>query len=573
MKKLLRFLKKYRKESILAPFFKMLEASFELLVPLVMAQVIDIGMANGDIPYILERGLFLLGLALIGYAASVTAQYFSAKAAVGFATELRSALFKHVERISFSETDKIGQETLITRLTSDVAQLQTGVNLTLRLLMRSPFIVFGAMVMAFVVDKKAALVFAVAIPLLSIVVFGIMLAGIPLYKKVQGRLEKLVLKTGENVKGSRVIRAFAGEEKEITGFKEENTLFCKIGVYTGKIAAIMNPVTYVIVNAALIVLIYTGAIHVDEGTLTQGELIALTNYMSQILIELIKLANLIINITKSFASANRISEILDLEVTSNETGNAEKVKGSASVEFDNVSLNYNGSAEPALKKISFKVSPGMKVGIIGGTGSGKTSIVRLIPGFYKPSSGNIMINGVSINKYSAEELKQMVGYVPQKAMLFSGTVKENVMWGKENATDDEVVESLRKASALDFVMAKERGLEAVVQSGASNFSGGQKQRLTIARALIRHPSILIFDDSFSALDMATEAELKKELSKIDDTTMFIISQRTSSVKDTDMILVVDEGMIVGAGTHEELLSKCSLYREIYDSQERTGENL
>ncbi len=582
MKKLLVYLKDYKKESVLGPLFKLLEASFELIVPLVMAAIIDTGVASGDRPYIMKMCLVLVLLALIGLVCSVTAQFFAAKAAVGCATGLRHALFAHIESLSYSEMDTVGTSTLITRMTSDVNQVQNGVNLVLRLFLRSPFIVFGAMIMAFTIDVKAALVFVVTIPLLSIVVFGIMLISIPLYKKVQAALDRVLGITRENLTGSRVIRAFNKEEDEIEDFHDKNDALTKIQLYVGKISALMNPMTYIIVNGATIVLVWTGAIQVNDGVISQGEVIALVNYMSQILVELVKLANLIININKSVACGNRIQKILEMEPSiKRESGVTEKSfsqeecqsgEDASAVAFSHVGLVYAGSTEESLTDIDFVAQKGETIGIIGGTGSGKSSVVNLIPRFYEVTSGQVMVDGRDVKEYSLEELREKIGVVPQKAVLFKGTIRENLQWGNPQASEEEMMEALSIAQAKEFVDAKEGGLDYMVGQGGKNLSGGQRQRLTIARALVKKPEILILDDSASALDYATDAKLRTAIAAMSQQmTVFIVSQRAASLQHADKIIVLDDGEMVGMGTHHELLGSCEVYQEIYDSQfKRTG---
>lgn len=579
MGKLLKYLKDYKKETVLAPLFKMLEASFELLVPLVVAAMIDVGIAGNDKPFIVRMSLLMVVLGIIGLVCAITAQYFSAKAAVGFATKLRYSLFAHIQKLSFSEIDTIGSATLITRMTSDINQVQSGVNLVLRLFLRSPFIVFGAMVMAFTVDVKAALIFVVTIPLLSIVVFGIMLISIPLYKKVQERLDAVLGITRENLSGARVIRAFHREKEEQELFDNRNHSLTQMQNFVGKISAFMNPVTYVIINGALIALLYTGAVQVDTGILTQGEVVALVNYMSQILVELVKLANLIITVTKAVACGNRIQSVFEIENSQKVEENcAESEDGAAVVEFKNVSLTYQNAGDKSLTDISFKVNKGETIGIIGGTGSGKTSLIHLIPRFYDATEGQVLIHGKDVRSYSITELRSKVGIVLQKSVLFAGTVRENLCWGKEGATDEELWEALSVAQATEVVKGKEGELDAAVTQGGKNFSGGQKQRLAIARALVRKPEILILDDSASALDYATDARLRKAIrDKEESLAVFIVSQRTSSIRHADKIIVLEDGEAVGMGTHEELLENCQVYKEIYDSQyqgskEQTSEN-
>lgn len=572
MKKLLVYLKDYKKESILGPLFKLLEASFELIVPLVMATIIDAGVKNADKAYIMKMCLVLVLLAVIGLTCSITAQYFAAKAAVGFSTKLRHALFEHIESLSFAEMDEVGTSTLMTRMTSDVNQVQNGVNLFLRLLLRSPFIVFGAMIMAFTVDVKAALVFVVAIPLLSIVVFGIMLVSIPLFKKVQGALDGVLGITRENLTGSRVIRAFNKEETEIGKFNEKNDALTKIQLYVGRISALMNPVTFVIVNMATLVLIWKGAIRVDNGFITQGEVVALVNYMSQILVELVKLANLIININKSIACGNRIQTILELQpsVTDEKAISAQNnssMDSSYAVEFDHVGLAYGKVQEEALTDIHFSVKKGQTIGIIGGTGSGKSSVVNLIPRFYNVTSGSVKVNGKDVREYTLSDLRSKVGTVLQKAVLFKGTIRENLQWGNPDATEEEMQQALAVAQAKEFVDTKEGGLDYEIEQGGKNLSGGQRQRLTIARAVVKKPEILILDDSASALDFATDAKLRMAIREMEgEMTVFIVSQRAASLQYADQIIVLDDGHIAGMGTHQELLQNCEVYQEIYCSQ-------
>lgn len=578
MRKLLVYLRDYKKESVLAPLFKLLEASFELIVPLVMAAIIDQGIAQGDKPYILKMCLALVALALIGLVCSITAQFFAAKAAVGFATKLRHALFEHIEQLSFSEMDQVGTSTLITRITSDINQVQSGVNLVLRLFLRSPFIVFGAMIMAFTIDVKAALIFVVAIPLLSIVVFGIMVVSIPLYRKVQAGLDKVLGITRENLTGARVIRAFNKQSDEIEKFTEDNEILTRMQMFVGRISALMNPVTYIIINGATIVLIWTGAVRVDGGILTQGEVVALVNYMSQILVELIKLANLIINITKSIACGNRIESIMELEssiVEQTPADFAEKLKAGEEQEtivaFKNVGLAYQGAEEEALTDIEFEVKRGQTIGIIGGTGSGKSSVVNLIPRFYDVTRGQVLLHGIDVKEYPVSYLREIVGMVLQKAVLFKGSIRENLMWGNEQATDEEMMEALRIAQAKEIVEGKEGGLAYEIEQGGKNLSGGQRQRLTIARAIVKKPEILILDDSASALDFATDAKLRAAIREMKDTTVFIVSQRASSIQYADQIIVMEDGEMAGIGTHEELLANCEIYQEIYYSQFKRDE--
>ena len=572
MKKLLIYMKEYRKESLLAPLFKMLEASFELFIPLVVAAMIDVGIGTGQGSYIVKMSLLMVVLGVIGLICAVTAQYFSAKAAVGFATKLRHVLFAHVQGMSFSEIDQIGTSTLITRMTSDINQVQSGVNLVLRLFLRSPFIVFGAMIMAFTIDVKSAWIFVVTIPLLSVVVFGIMLISIPLYKKVQGRLDMVLGITRENLTGVRVIRAFHREQEEEKRFQEGNDTLTDMQNFVGRITAFMNPVTYIMINGALLVLLYTGAVRVDSGILTQGQVVALVNYMSQILVELVKLANLIITVTKAVACGNRIQSVLEIENSQDknelsESGESVQEKESPVVEFQNVSLTYKNAGDKSLSNISFTAKEGETIGIIGGTGSGKTSLVHLIPRFYDATEGRVLIEGKDVRSYEIAELRKKVGIVLQKAVLFGGTLRENLLWGKENATEEELQEALQIAQAAEVVAGKEKKLEEMVSQGGKNFSGGQRQRLTIARALVRKPKILILDDSSSALDYATDAKLRSAIREMKEKpVVFIVSQRTASIRHADKIIVLDEGEAVGMGTHTELLKNCQVYREIYESQ-------
>ena len=578
MKKLLVYLKDYKKESVLGPLFKLLEATFELIVPLVMAAIIDTGVATGDKSYIMKMCMVLVLLAVIGLTCSITAQYFAAKAAVGFATKLRHALFAHIESLSFTEMDTVGTATLITRMTSDVNQVQNGVNLVLRLFLRSPFIVFGAMVMAFTIDVKAALVFVVTIPLLSIIVFGIMLISIPLYKKVQSALDKVLGITRENLTGSRVIRAFNKEDDEKVHFNENNDLLTRAQIYVGKISALMNPLTYVIINGAIVVLVWTGAVRVDNGYITQGEVVALINYMSQILVELVKLANLIININKSIACGNRIQSIFEMQpsITDGSGQKVDKVRTDTAdrseeaeyvVEFSHVGLTYAGAGDESLTDIDFKVKKGETIGIIGGTGSGKSSVVNLIPRFYDVTSGFIKVDGKDVKDYPLEELRGKIGTVLQKAVLFHGTIRENLKWGNPDATEEDLNRAITVAQAKEFIDNKEGRLDFEIEQGGKNLSGGQRQRLTIARAVVKKPEILILDDSASALDFATDAALRKAIREMEgETTVFIVSQRAASIQHADRIVVLDDGKIVGLGTSEELLESCEVYQEIYNSQ-------
>lgn len=573
MKRLMMYLKDYKKESILAPLFKLLEAFFELLVPLVMANIIDYGISNRNMGYIGKMGLVLLLLGVVGLASSITAQFFAAKAAVGFSTKLRQALFDHIEDLSFTDIDKAGTSTMITRMTSDVNQVQSGINMTLRLFLRSPIIVFGAMIMAFTIDVKCALIFVVAIPLLSIVVFGIILSTIPMYKKVQSRLDQVLGITRENLTGVRVIRAFHQEAKEEERFRENNEALSAMQIFVGKISACMNPVTYIIVNGAIIALIYTGAVQVNIGNLSQGEVVAIINYMNQILVELVKLANLIVTMTKALACAERVASVFDIGADAAYVGAqnqklADKVDKSAPfLDFKHVSLTYQGAGAPTLQDMNFTVNRGDTVGIIGGTGSGKTSLVNLIPGFYPATEGEILLEGRDIRTMSDEELRGRIGVVPQKAVLFKGTIRSNLQWGKPDAAEEEMWKALELAQASEVVDGKPGKLDATVAQNGKNFSGGQRQRLTIARALVRNPEILILDDSASALDYATDAKLRAAIRTLEDkTTTFIVSQRASTIRHADKIIVLDDGEIAGVGTHDELLKDCTVYQEIYYSQ-------
>lgn len=565
MKDLIKYLRHYIKESILAPLFKMLEASFELFVPLVMAAIIDTGIKNSDKPYIFKMGMVLVGLAIVGFISALTAQYFAAKAAVGFGKELRGDLYRHINTLSYSEIDKIGTSTLITRLTADVNQMQTAVNLFLRLFLRSPFIVIGAVVMAFTVDPKTAIIFAVSIPLLAVVVFGIMFYSVPIYKKVQNRLDSVMRMTRENLSGVRVIRAFNHEQREIEDFDKCSEELKDMQLYGGKISAYLNPITYVIVNLSIVLIIYVGGLRVDTGRLTQGEVISLINYMSQVLVELIKLSNLIINLTKSVACGNRINDVFKIKPSIND-GSGIKTENDTAVEFDHVSATYAGSNEKSLDSLTLNVPRGSTVGIIGATGSGKTTLINLIPRFYDVSGGSLKVNGTDVRNYNGDELRKLVGVVPQKAALVSGTVRDNMKWGKPDATDEEINAALKTAQALDFVDEK-NGLDSKILQGGKNLSGGQIQRLTIARALVRKPEILILDDSSSALDFATDAALRRAIkSDTDNMTVFIVSQRFSTIKNADMIIVLDDGRVCGIGKHDELFESCEEYRDICESQ-------
>ena len=567
MRKLLRFLKDYKKESILSPLFKLLEASFELFVPLVMAAIIDTGIGNKDGGFILKMCGILILLAIVGLTCSITAQYFAAKAAVGFATKVRHALFDHIQKLSYTEMDTAGTDTMITRMTSDINQVQSGVNLVLRLFLRSPFIVFGAMVMAFTVDVKAALIFVVTIPVLSVVVFGIMIITIPLFRRVQASLDKVLGVTRENLTGSRVIRAFNKEQEEIADFDESNERLTDVQLFVGKISALMNPLTYIIINVALVILIWTGAIQVNIGKISQGEVVALVNYMSQILVELVKLANLIITVTKAIACGNRVQSIFEMETSMVDGNGSKKEDTGYTVEFRNVSMRYKGAGADTLTGIDFKAKPGDTIGIIGGTGSGKSSVVNLIPRFYDVTEGQVMVDGMDVREYKITDLRDKIGIVPQKAVLFAGTVRSNLAWGKEDATEEEMQQALSVAQAAEVVDKKDGKLDAEVEQGGKNFSGGQKQRLTIARALVKQPEILIMDDSSSALDYATDAKLRQAIHNMPNRpTVFIVSQRAASIMYADKIIVLDDGTVAGTGTHEELLKDCSVYQEIYYSQ-------
>ena len=577
MKTLLAYLKGYKKESILAPLFKMLEASFELFVPLVMAAIIDVGIANQDKPYIVKMCFVLIALGIIGLVCSITAQYFAAKAATGVGTGIRHGLFEHIQKFTFTEMDQLGTSTLITRMTSDINQIQSGVNLVLRLFLRSPFIVFGAMIMAFTVDVKAALVFVVTIPLLSLIVFGIMLVTMPMYKKVQADLDQVLLATRENLTGARVIRAFNKEEDETKRFENANQILTDAQKYVGRISGMMNPLTYIIVNGAIIALIYVGAVRVDIGDLTQGQVVALINYMSQILVELVKLANLIISVTKAAACLNRVESVLAVKPDMNEGDVRWKSNSSEAdrdlknkipvVEFSHVSLTYKGTSDTSLSDINFCAKKGQTIGIIGGTGSGKSSLVNLIPRFYDATDGTVKINGRDIKEYQTENLREHIGVVLQKAVRFKGSIADNLRWGKEDATEQEMYEALDISQAREFVDTKQGGLEFQIEQGGRNLSGGQKQRMTIARALVRKPEILILDDSASALDFATDAALRKSIKEMkNQPTVFIVSQRAASIQYADQIIVLDDGAMAGIGTHEELLKDCPVYQEIYYSQ-------
>ncbi len=572
MRKLLKYLKHYKLQSVLAPLFKLLEALFELFVPLVVSAIIDNGINGGaGASYVIYACLILVALGVIGLISAVSAQYFAAKAAVGFSKELRHDLFSKMQSLSYSQIDGLGTGKMITRMTSDVNQLQSGVNLVLRLFMRSPFIVFGAMIMAFIVDPSGVSggVFGVSIAVLCVIVFGIMLASIPLYKKVQGKLDRVTTATRETLTGARVLRAFCKEEDEISEYNKKNGELTKVQLFVGKISALMNPLTYAVINAAIIVLLYVGAIKIDGGTLTQGQVVSLYNYMSQILVELIKLANLIITVTKSFACAGRITEILDMKtelIHGGKTAPAAE-KSVPFIEYKNVSVNYGNAQINALEDVSFSVERGQTVGIIGGTGAGKTTLVNVLPHFYDVRKGQVLIDGVNVNVIGDEKLRDKCGIVPQRAVLFKGTIRENMQWGKNDASEEEISEAVAAAQAADVIYSKDGGLDEPVEQGGKNFSGGQRQRLTIARALVKRPEILIFDDSASALDYATDANLRKSIKNLDyKPTVFIVSQRTSSIRHADKIIVLDGGKMVGIGTHEELLKSCEVYREINNSQ-------
>lgn len=572
MKKLLVYLKKYTKESILAPLFKMLEASFELLIPLVVKEIVDVGIATGDRNYVVKMCLVMVALGLIGLVCAVTAQFYSAKAAVGFATGLRHSLFEHMQKLSYSQIDKVGTSTMVTRMTSDVNQVQNGVNMVLRLFLRSPFIVFGAMIMAFTIDVKSALIFAVVIPLLSLVVFGVMKWTIPLFKQVQKNLDKVTGTTRGNLTGVRVIRAFHMEEEEVKDFGESNQAHTDMQIHVGKISAITNPFTYVIVNVGLVALLWTGATQVQVGILTQGAVMALVNYISQILVELIKLANLIVLVNKALACANRIQAVLDMEPDMEREKGATTCSGVHKeapylMEFNHVSMTYPGAGDESLTDVNLKVKKGQTIGVIGGTGSGKTTLVNLIPRFYEITKGVLLVDGKPIGEHSLDALRDRIGVVPQKAVLFKGTIKDNLTMGKADATLQEIEKALEIAQAKEIVDGKPDGLMTQITQGGKNLSGGQRQRLTIARALVRQPEILILDDSASALDYATDAKLRASLKTLDyNPTVFIVSQRASSLMHADQIVVLDDGEVKGVGTHEELLSDCEVYQEIYYSQ-------
>lgn len=566
LKKLFVYLKGYIKECILGPLFKLLEALFELFVPLVVASIIDKGITAGDQSYVIRMCLLLVVLALIGLTCSITAQYFAAKAAIGFSTRMRHALLKHIQSLSFADLDKLGTSTLITRMTGDINQVQSGINLGLRLLLRSPFIVFGSMIMAFTIDSHIALIFAGVILVLLVIVFGIMLLSMPMYRKVQGNLDGITSTTRENLNGVRVIRAFCLEEEEKIKFSEKNNQLTASQEKVGKLSALLNPVTYTVINIALILLIRSGAIRVDSGILTQGQVIALYNYMGQILVELIKMANLIISLTKAAACGSRISSVMEVQ-NSQKDGTQSPVRGNGMISFRNVTLRYQDTGDAALEDLNFEILPGQTVGVIGGTGSGKSSLISLIPRYYDTSEGSVCLDGIDVNDYHLDSLRSRIGVVPQKALLFKGTIRSNLLWGNPDATDTQLRNALEIAQASDILSSKALGLDEPVEQDGRNFSGGQKQRLTIARALVRNPEILILDDSASALDFATDAALRKAIrQRSGSMTTIIVSQRTSSVRYTDQILVLDDGKLVGAGTHDELLQSCPIYKEIHQSQ-------
>ena len=568
MKKITVYLKDYISESILAPSFKLLEALMDLFVPLLVAYIINEGIAKNNQFVIVRCFIYLIALAVLGMLFSFTAQWFAAKASVGFAGKLRQALFDHIQSLSYRQLDTLGTDTLITRMTSDINQMQTGLNLALRLLLRSPFIVFGAMIMAFTIDVKSAMVFAITIPILCLVVFGIMLVSIPLFEKVQIALDKLLGKTRENLTGVRVIRAFCREEEEIKDFDEKSSILTKLNEYVGRLSAAMNPLTYIIINAATIVLIYIGALRVESGILRQGDVVALYNYMAQIIVELIKLASLIITINKSLACGRRVEKIMEIDADMKyEDVLRKKEDDKYAVVFNDVSFRYEGASAETVEDLDFKVKKGQTVGIIGGTGCGKSTLVNLIPRFYDAEKGSIEVNGINVKEYPKDMLLDKIGIVPQKAVLFAGTIRDNLRWGNENASDEEIYEALKIAQAMEIVEGKEKKLDEWVEQNGRNLSGGQRQRLTIARALLKKPQILIMDDSASALDFATDLRLRQAISTLkNNLTVFIVSQRTTSVRNADLILVMDDGKIVGKGKHEELLKDCEVYQEIYYSQ-------
>lgn len=570
MRPVLRYLRRYKLECFLAPFFKLLEACFDLFVPIVVKSIIDIGIANSDNSYVINGCLVLVALGIIGLICAVTAQYFAARAAVGCATGLRHSVFSHLQRLSYTETDKLGRSSMITRMTSDINQVQTGVNMTLRLFLRSPIIVFGAMIMAYVITPISTPIFASVIAVLTVIVFTIILASIPIYKNVQSKLDRVTSVTRQNLGGVRVIRAFNLEDREYDEMMNANNTHTDIQRFAGRISALMNPLTFVVVNLGIIAIVYTTSFEIDAGNLTKGDLFALYNYMSQILVELVKLANTIVTVTKAVACGHRVEAVLNtpagMEVNENADA-ADTCEEDLAVEFKNVTLKYIGNSEPSLNELSFKVKKGMTVGIIGGTGSGKTSLVNLIPRFYDAENGEIRVFGRNVNTYNVDTLREQIGIVPQRAVLFKGTVRSNILWGRSDASDEEILSALEVAQARDFVEDNDSGLDATVEQFGRNFSGGQRQRLTIARAVVRKAPILIFDDSASALDFATEAKLRGAIKNLDyNPTVFIVSQRTSSISHADMIIVLDEGRAVGIGTHEELLDTCDVYKEIYESQ-------
>jgi ATP-binding cassette subfamily B multidrug efflux pump len=577
MKRLFCYLKDYKKESVLGPLFKLFEALLDLIVPLIMAQIIDVGINQngGDIPYIVWMCFLMVAIGIFGLVSSITAQYFAAKASVGFATKIRTAVFSHIQKLSFTELDTIGTSTMITRLTSDINQVQTAVNIALRLLLRSPFIVAGAIILAFTIDFNSAIVFIGVTILLAAVTFGIMLTGIPMYKKVQSWLDKVLLHTRENLTGVRVIRALGREDDEIKQFDSDNQSLMKMQMFVSRFASLLNPLTYVIVNAGIVVLLYSGAIKIDSGYLTQGALIALINYMSQILVELVKFANMIISMTKGFACAARVADILDIAPSMSDSAKSlPEPVGDEAIKFNNVSLAYFRSGESSLKDISFSIRRGQTLGVIGGTGSGKTSLVHLIPRFYDATKGAVEIFGVPVRDYPISALREKIAIVMQKAVLFRGTIRENLLWGNENATDEQLMNAIRAAQATDIIERKEHGLDEMIEQGGKNLSGGQKQRLSIARALVKNPEILILDDSASALDFATDAALRKSIRELEDKmTVVIVSQRASSIQHADLILVLDDGELVGSGAHSELLESCEVYKEIYESQYKKAEEL
>ena len=573
---MLRYLSGYKRESVLAPLFKMLEATFDLFVPLVMADIVNVGIAAHDFRYILVRCGILLLLAFVGLVCSLTAQYFSAKAAVGYSTGLRHALFEHIQRLSFTEMDTMGTSTLITRMTSDVNQVQSGLNLFLRLFLRSPFVVLGAMIMAFTVNFRAALIFVVAIPLLSVVVFGVMVITRPLYKSVQTRLDRVLGLTRENLTGVRVVRAFDKEKSEVDRFEDANELLTQMQLHVGHISALMNPLTYVIINLAIVALLYVGSIEISIGGMASGDVIALVNYMNQILVELVKLANLIVQVSKALACAGRVQAVLDtkpgMEFPAELTGNVPAEKADDAVCFDHVSLTYKGAGAPSLSDINFTAKRGQTIGVIGGTGSGKSSLISLIPRFYDATEGSVEIMGRPVRQYPRADLRGRVAVVMQKAQLFGGTIRSNLLWGNQNASEADLWAALETAQAAEFVRSKPLGLDEPVEQGGRNLSGGQKQRLTIARALVGRPDILILDDSASALDYATDAALRKALAALPGAlTVFIVSQRAASLQHADQIIVLDDGHMVGLGRHAELLDSCPVYREIYESQFKKGD--